>query len=75
MTFQEMLAAIRNGARVTHRHFSPDEWLEYAGPSMFVFEDGVLCSVREFQRYRRDIWKDFEDGWTVVERENDAVLH
>lgn len=60
MTKEQAKQAMRDGNKVTHRHFSPDEWVTMVGDQLKL-EDGVVCYPDEFWRWRTD--KTWDDGW------------
>jgi len=46
------------GKKLTHRHFSDDEWVSMLDEETIILEDGVQCSPEEFWRFRQDeSWK------------------
>jgi len=65
MTRAEAIKVMREGKKVTHRYFTPEEWVTQQG-GQILLEDGVKCSPAEFWRYRQeeiynndwDIWVD-----------------
>jgi len=61
MTKKGAILAMMTGRKVTHRFFSPDEWITMEGNEM-VLEDGVRCDPDEFWRWR--ILSGWEDGWS-----------
>lgn len=62
MTRPEAIKAMREGKKVTHKYFSPEEWATLDN-SEILLEDGVRCSPAEFWKYRRDPM--FDDGWSL----------
>lgn len=64
MNKEEMMVAIKGGAKVTHRHFTPDEWMIWVGP-WFEFEDGNRCTPAQFWFDRTD--ESWDRDWSVVE--------
>jgi hypothetical protein len=63
MTKQEAIEAMKSGAKVTHRYFSPDEWITMKGNLTIIMEDGVSLSTVEFWKYRTG--EDFETDWSI----------
>lgn len=63
MTKAEAIEAMKNGRKVRHTYFSPDEWASM-DMGMIVLEDGVTCEPDEFWRYRES--PIFDNGWSVV---------
>jgi len=61
MTKQEAILAMREGKKVTHVSFTPDEWVSSSG-TVYKFEDGNECSDKEFWAYRKD--DSFYYGWS-----------
>ena len=62
MTKEAAIQAMRDGQRVTHYLFDPDEWVQETG-RLYEFEDGCLCSRSEFWRFRTDsVWL---ENWKV----------
>lgn len=47
MTKAEAIQAMQEGYKVTHRYFSPEEWMTMR-MGMMVLEDGVVCTPQEF---------------------------
>jgi len=57
----EAIQAMEQGKKVTHRYFSPDEWMTIEN-GMIVTEDGCKTAQSVFWNYRQDqAWnKDYE---------------
>nr|DAZ61948.1 MAG TPA: hypothetical protein [Caudoviricetes sp.] len=56
MNKEEAIQAMQAGLKVTHRHFTPDEWMTMR-MGMMVLEDGVVCTPQEFWQWRTDsVW-------------------
>ena len=56
MNKEEAIQAMKEGKKVTHRHFAPDEWMTIR-MGMMVLEDGVVCTPQEFWQWRTDpVW-------------------
>lgn len=47
MTMQEALKAMQDGKRVSHRFFSPDEWISIKNNEI-ITEEGYSCPIEEF---------------------------
>ena len=62
MTRAEAIKAMREGKKVTHEHFSSEEWATQEN-GQIVLEDGVRCDPDEFWKYRMS--EIFNDGWTI----------
>jgi hypothetical protein len=60
----EMMQAVKDGAKVTHPYFSPDEWMAKGSGGGVVFEDGVKCSWGKYWLYRQGIG--MESNWRSV---------
>jgi len=60
LTKDEALQILENGGKIAHRSFTSDEWMKKAPnrTNSYIFEDGCICSARDFWRYRSD-----QDGW------------
>ena len=69
MNKEDMIVALDDGARVTHRYFSNEEWMERKWSRDLVFEDGVVCSEKDFFRIRSD--GSWDSGWKV--KDTDAL--
>jgi hypothetical protein len=54
MTKEEAIQEMRAGKKVTHRYFSPEEWVTMGTEGQIVLEDGVECSPEEFWQWRTD---------------------
>lgn len=65
MTRDEAIKAMREGKKVTHMYFDPNEWVTETSTGRYQFEDGVICSPFEFWRYR--IGKEWENDWKLYE--------
>ncbi len=65
MTKQEAIQAMKEGKKVTHTLFSPNEWMTMEGDQI-VLEDGVKCDPSlEFWFWRTvDLWN---DGYSLYE--------
>lgn len=59
----EAIQAMRNGEKVTHRWFSPNEWMTLTKDGMMLLEDGVVCHPREIWDYRTD--SSWDDGYSI----------
>ena len=62
MTRQEAIKAMREGKKVTHRWFSPEEWATQEH-GLIVLEDGVKCSPSLFWLDRRT--SDWDNDWEL----------
>jgi hypothetical protein len=58
MSKNEAIQEMQKGNKVTHRYFSPNEWMTMQNGKI-VLEDGVRCDPPEFWRWRtQDSWND-----------------
>lgn len=62
MTKSEAIDAMKRGEKVTHRFFTPDEWMTIDNNEILL-EDGVKCSIEEFFHFRKDQY--WYDGWSL----------
>lgn len=70
MTKDEMEKALKEGHKITHEFFEPNEWfrlitepIEDISTDMIVFEDDVRCSLDSYFQYRKSIvW---DDGYSI----------
>ena len=70
MNKQEAILAMQEGKKVTHRYFSPNEWMAMKD-GMIVLEDGVICPPEEFWQWRTDaVWNDGYELFNDYERNN-----
>lgn len=65
MNREEWLKGLEEGKRYTHDYFTDEEWVQASSiPEHLEFEDGVLCSIEEFERYREgwphELWEEIE---------------
>lgn len=64
MNKEEAIQAMQEGKKVTHRYFTPDEWMTMR-MGMVVLEDGVVCTPQEFWQWRTDsVWN---NGYKLFE--------
>jgi len=64
MNKAEAIKAMHEGKKLTHKLFSPEEYIT-GDSGMFKFEDGCFCEPDEFWAYRTEViwlldWKLFE---------------
>jgi hypothetical protein len=64
MTKVEAIEKMRGGAKMTHTHFSPNEWITVVGIMVFT-EDGYSISIGDFFKYRSD--ESWAIGWSEWE--------
>jgi len=65
MTKQEAIKAMSEGKKVTHRHFSSNEWVTIDG-NQILLEDGVKCSTYEFWKWRTD--PSWDSDWDIFDQ-------
>lgn len=53
---------MRQGKKITHRNFTPDEWMVIEN-GQILFEDGFRCSQAEFWKWRTD--ESWNDGYSL----------
>lgn len=63
MTKREAIEQMHKGMKITHRYFSPDEWMTMRSDGMMVLEDGVICTPEDIWRWRTSI--DWDDGYSL----------
>ena len=66
MNRYEAAQALKEGKKLTHKYFSPAEWVKGDGDK-YLLEDGVRCSAAEFWKYRQQEF--FNDGAKRVTRQ------
>lgn len=63
MTKKEAIAEMQKGNKITHRHFSSNEWMTMKDGNILL-EDGVLCEPDKFWKWRTDSsWNDNYSLW------------
>ena len=68
MTKLEAIAAMENGALITHIYFAGEEYMK-AGVTLDIeFEDGCGCSYAEFWACRTDAI--YHTGWSIFKGVN-----
>lgn len=63
MNRYEAAQALKEGKKLTHKYFSPDEWVMGIDDGYYLMEDGVQCTAAEFWKYRQQEF--FNDGWEL----------
>jgi predicted RNA-binding protein with EMAP domain len=63
MTKLEAIRAMREGKKVRHYYFSPDEWMSMTSKGMYLLEDSVVCSPAEFWKWRSE--KEWDSDWEI----------
>lgn len=64
MTKQEALEAMRNGKKVRHDYYTPDEFLFINKDGKFQTEDGCIHGYTGDEFW--SVWQKWPDGWEVV---------
>ena len=60
MNREEAIEALENGKKLTHQHFTKNEWVKISA-EMYQFEDGCRCEPELFWKGRTGgTW---ESGW------------
>lgn len=69
MTKDEMEKALKEGHKITHEFFEPNEWFRFipltvpVSTLLIEFEEGTRCTLDVFFRYRQaSIW---DDGYSI----------
>lgn len=65
MTKEEALQAMHEGVKITHSHFTPNEFMTIDRGDILL-EDGVRCSIQEFFRWRTG--ESWQDGYYLYEQ-------
>lgn len=65
MTKEEAIAAMREGKKVAHRYFSPDEWITMKAGKIET-EEGYRVVPAEFWNYREQ--KEWQSDWVLYTR-------
>jgi hypothetical protein len=63
MTRFEAAQALKEGKKLTHRYFSPNEWVMGIHDGYYLLEDGVQCTAAEFWKWRQKPM--FDDDWEI----------
>lgn len=58
------ILAMKKGKKVTHRHFSENEWITMEG-FQIVTEEGYKHDATEFWQYRTD--ESWNNGWSIYQ--------
>ena len=61
MTKEEAIVEMAKGVKMSHRNFTPEEWIYIGANGKYVLEDGVECSASEFWVWRKDEY--WNTGW------------
>lgn len=68
LTKEEAIQAMKDGHKVTHRHFTSDEYMFMPNPraNKYQFEDGVSMLAYEFWQIRSD--PSYLTGWSLFDK-------
>lgn len=62
MNKDEAIKSMREGNKLTHIYFTPDEWIKESG-HRYEFEDGCVCGFSAFWFHRQE--NSWQNGWSV----------
>lgn len=65
MSLSEAQTLLNQGKKVRHRFFADNEWMKKISSKYYQFEDGVICLITEFWKYRQDA--SFKTDWYEVQ--------
>jgi hypothetical protein len=65
MNREKWIQGLAEGKCYTHAYFTSSEWVQASAvPEHLEFEDGVLCSIEEFEHYRENwphnLWEEIK---------------
>jgi hypothetical protein len=63
MNRYEAAQALKAGKKLTHRYFTPEEWVMGIEDDTYLLEDGVRCSPAEFWKWRQH--SAFDNDWKI----------
>lgn len=63
MLKQDALLALAEGKRITHTSFTDEEYVKQHTTHLYMFEDGVVTTVKEFWYIRTEL--PWADGWSI----------
>jgi hypothetical protein len=66
MTKAEAIILMREGKKLTHQHFAPEEWVTILRGGKMLLEDGVECSQTEFWHWRTDT--SWNNDWELFKK-------
>lgn len=65
LTKQQAKEAMREGKKVRHEYFMPDEWMRLTATGLYQFDDGhVIPSLLFWADRKGEKWL---TGWSIVE--------
>jgi hypothetical protein len=65
MNKDQAIHALGAGRKLTHRNFTPKEWMTFERGTGYIFEDGCVCATHEFWQMRSG--PSWDDGWSIFE--------
>lgn len=65
----EAAQALREGKRLTHPLFTPEEWVELLNRREYVYEDGVTHKITEFWDLRSGT-PEWDENWRVFDEKS-----
>ena len=63
MNRNEAIQAMREGKKVRHHYFLPDEYMSMTPDGNYLLEEGVVCTPYEFWKYRSE--KQWDANWEI----------
>jgi hypothetical protein len=57
--------AAMDGSKIRHNYFTDDEYLEILPSGKIRFEDGVQCTIQQFNEDRQG--PQWETGWSIIQ--------
>lgn len=63
MSKEQAIEAMKSGAKVAHRYFSPHEWVTMEGNLTIITEEGYSVSTVEFWKYRHQ--EEWLTDWSI----------
>jgi hypothetical protein len=73
MTKEEAIQAMKKGKRITHRYFTPNEWMTSSKNGREIrFEGGEKMFSGEFWHFRQG--KEWEDGYSLHSSEQNVQV-
>ncbi len=68
MSKEDAIELMKQGVKMTHTYFTPEEWVYISKGGEYVLEDGVECSHHEFWQWRQaEFWQDGWERWEDLE--------
>jgi hypothetical protein len=66
MTRYEAAQALKEGKKLTHKYFTPDEWVKGDGVGYYRTEENVRCTAAEFWKWRQS--PIFDNDWEIYKK-------